>query len=76
MGPAFRSCVQVEHVAKLSHMSNELLTVKQAAEALSISRRAVLHRIAAGTLAATKLGAGTSAYVIAADEIERVRTAA
>lgn len=41
-----------------------------------MSERAVRHRIVAGTLAATKIGTGrTSAYVITAEEIERVKAA-
>lgn len=51
----------------------EFLSVVQAADALSITERAVRHRIKAGTLAATKLGPGTAAYVISRDEIERVK---
>lgn len=50
-----------------------LLTIKQAAEELCLSRRAVLHRIHAGTLTATKLGDATSAYVISAAEVARVK---
>ena len=58
-------------------MSNtDLLTVKQAAELLGISRRAVIHRITAGTLAATKLGPSTTAYVIERAEIDRVKAVA
>ena len=58
-------------------MSNtDVLTVKQAAELLGISRRAVIHRIMAGTLAATKLGPSTTAYIIDRAEIERVKAAA
>lgn len=53
-----------------------LLTIKQAAEELSLSRRAVLHRIHAGTLAAVKLGDATSAYVITAAEVARAKRAA
>ncbi len=53
---------------------SKLRTVAQAAEDLSLTRRAVIHRIKAGSIAATKIGEGrTSAYVIAAEEIERVR---
>jgi len=55
----------------------DLLTVRQAAHALGLSPRSVLHRITTGTLAAaTKIGDGrTSAYVIAASEIERIQQA-
>ena len=60
-------------------MSNELpalLNVQQAAEKLSLSPRAVQHRIATGRIAATKVGEGrTSSYVITAAEIERVLAA-
>lgn len=53
------------------------LTVTQAAEALSLTRRAILHRISVGTLKAEKIGSGrTSAYVIDVAEVERVRSAA
>lgn len=52
-----------------------LLTVNQAADELCISPRAVLHRIAKGQIAATKIGAGrTSAYVIAASEVARIKS--
>lgn len=57
----------------MSH--TELLNVEDAAAELHLSRRAVLHRIAAGTLDATKIGGGrTSAYVITRDEIERAKS--
>ena len=36
----------------------DLLTVRQAAHALGLSPRSVLHRITTGTLAATKIGDG------------------
>lgn len=51
----------------------EVLSVAQAAAELHITPRAVLHRIKAGTLPATKLGPGTAAYVIARDDLERVK---
>lgn len=55
---------------------SQLRTVAQAALALHLTRRAVLHRIQAGTLEAIKIGEGrTSAYVITVEEIERARTA-
>lgn len=51
-----------------------LMSVAQVAERLHISHRAVLHRIAKGHIAAQKIGGGrTSAYVIAEDEIQRVK---
>ncbi len=54
----------------------EWLTVAQAAKVLSLSPRAVLHRITSGKIKASKLGEGrTSAYVIAASEIERIQQA-
>lgn len=52
----------------------DLLTVRQAAHALGLSPRSVLHRITTGTLAATKIGDGrTSAYIVTRAEVERVR---
>ena len=51
----------------------EVLSVAQVAALLSITERAVRHRIKAGTLAATKLGPGTAAYVISRAEVERVK---
>lgn len=51
----------------------DLLSVKQVASELHLSSRAVVHRIAAGTLAAIKLGPGTSAYVITRAEVERAK---
>lgn len=51
----------------------ELLSVAQAAEALSLAPRTVLHRIHAGKIAATKLGPGTAGYVIDRAEVERVK---
>lgn len=66
-------------MAKLGAMQNppELVSVMQAARLLGLSRRAVLHRIAAGSLAAQKVGDGrTSSYVIALAEVERAKTAA
>ena len=50
------------------------LTVRQAATELGITPRAILHRIAAGTLPATKLGDGTSAYIIAREDVEAAKT--
>jgi hypothetical protein len=52
---------------------SDVLSVEQAAAALSITPRAVRHRIKAGTLAATKLGPGTAAYVITREEIEAAK---
>lgn len=51
----------------------DVLSVKQAAHELHLTERAVRHRIHAGTLAAIKLGPGTSAYVITRAEIERAK---
>lgn len=60
-----------------THPKPEWLTVTQAARVLSLSPRAVLHRITSGKIAASKMGEGrTSAYVIAAAEVERVKSAA
>ena len=54
--------------------TNNLYTVARAAEVLHLSKRAVQHRISAGTIKATKIGEGrTSAYVISRDEIDRVK---
>ena len=54
----------------------EWLTVVQAAKVLNLSPRAVLHRITSGKIEASKLGEGrTSAYVVAASEIERIQQA-
>ena len=52
----------------------DYLTVTQTARELNLHRRAVIHRIAAGTLAATKVGdARTSAYIIERAEVERIK---
>lgn len=52
----------------------KLLTVAQAARELHISPRAVQHRIAAGRIAAERLGEGkTSAFYMTRAEIERVK---
>lgn len=53
----------------------EFLSVVQAAAELNLTPRAVQHRIKNGTVAATKLGPGTAAYVISRSEIERVKAA-
>jgi len=54
-----------------------LLSVTQAAEVLSLSPRAVLHRITTGTIQAAKVGSKkTSSYVITAEEVARVRAEA
>lgn len=55
------------------HPLPEVLSVAQAAAELHLTERAVRHRIKAGTLAATKLGPGTAAYVISRAEIERAK---
>ena len=53
---------------------SDYLTVTQAARELNLTRRAVVHRIAAGTLAATKIGDGrTSAYIVTRAEVERAK---
>lgn len=51
----------------------DLLSVQQVATELNITPRAVRHRIEAGTLIATKLGPGTSAYVITRAEVDKVK---
>lgn len=51
------------------------LTVRQAAAELGITPRAILHRITAGTLPATKLGDGTSAYIITREDLEAAKAA-
>jgi len=56
-------------MSELAHV----LSVEQAAAELSITPRAVRHRIKAGTLAATKLGPGTAAYVITREEVVRAK---
>lgn len=51
----------------------ELLNVKQVAQRLSLSPRAVQHRIKIGQIAATKIGDGrTNSYVITGAEVARV----
>lgn len=53
---------------------SDYLTVTQAARELNLTRRAVVHRIAAGTLAATKVGeARTNAYIIERAEVARFK---
>ena len=52
----------------------DYLTVTQTARELNLHRRAVIHRIAPGTLAAAKVGdARTSAYIIERAEVERAK---
>ncbi len=51
----------------------DVLSVAQVAAALSLTERAVRHRIKAGTITATKLGPGTASYVISRAEVERVK---
>lgn len=54
--------------------TDDILTVTQAAAELSLSVRAVQHRITNGTITAQKLGAGkTSAYVITRAEVDRIK---
>lgn len=52
----------------------EFLSVAQAAHELHLTDRAVRHRIKAGTLAATKMGPGTAAYVISRAEVDRIKS--
>lgn len=56
-----------------SPTDTEFLSVAQAATELHITRRAVIHRIHAGTLPAIKLGPGTSAYVIAREDLDAAK---
>jgi len=53
-------------------------TVKVAAERLHLSTRALLHRIKAGTVQAEKVDpdSQTSAYLIPAEEVERLEAEA
>jgi excisionase family DNA binding protein len=54
--------------------NTDVLSVQQVAKELNLSRRAVIHRIDAGTLAATKLGdSRTHGWVVARTEVERVK---
>lgn len=58
----------------MTNTPEQFLSVKRVGEALGLSGRAVLHRIAKGEIAATKIGEGrTSAYVVTATEVERVK---
>ena len=63
-------------MSKLGHMNTTpaYLTVRQVATELGITPCAILHRITAGTLPATKLGDGTSAYIIAREDVEAAKT--
>lgn len=55
----------------------DFLSVSQAADELGIPNRTLHHRIATGKVAATKVGDGkTSAYIIARDEVERLKAEA
>jgi len=56
--------------------STDWLPVAQVAAELNLSHRAVLHRITNGSIAATKLGDNTSAYIVARSEVERVKAEA
>ena len=59
-------------MSKLGVMSN-FYDVKTVARVLRLTPRAVVHRIQAGAIAATKIGAGrTSAYVVTAGELARL----
>lgn len=53
----------------------EVLSVAQVARELRLSTRAIRHRITAGTIAATKLGDNTAAWVIARSEVDRLKAA-
>lgn len=55
-------------------MTNQEITVQEAAERLSLSVRAVQKRIQAGTLQARKIGPGkTMPYLVDAADVERIR---
>lgn len=56
-------------------MSNplELLTVAQVAAETGIPARTLLHRIKTGKIAATKLGPGTSPWVLSRETVEAIK---
>lgn len=56
--------------------SGDLLSVGQVAEELGKPPRTVHYWIKTGKIAATKLGPGTSQYVITRAEVERVQAEA
>lgn len=56
--------------------NGDLLSVTQVAEELGKPARTVHYWITTGKIAATKLGPGTSQYVITRSEVERVKAAA
>ena len=66
---------RVAPARNLGMASEAHLTVRQAAAELGITPRAILHRIAAGALPATKLGDGTSAYIITREDLEAAKAA-
>ena len=70
-------CVQVWPGAKFRHMeaqTPQIVTVAVAAEEWGVDRRTALRWIAAGEVAATKVGDGrTNAYVLTRAEVERVK---
>lgn len=49
------------------------ITVTQAAIELGLTRRGVLNRIAAGSLPASKTGAGTAVWLIARADLDRAK---
>ncbi len=58
-------------------MSNlDVLSVTQAAEQLGVSPSTILRRIRIGDLPATKLGTGTSAYLIRREDVDAVLASA
>lgn len=77
MDSALPTCGEVtswRNFAAMPTTDTELLNVQQAAERLTLSPRAVLHRITTGRIQATKVGSGrTSSYVITAAEVARVK---
>lgn len=56
--------------------TGDLLSVVQVADELGKPTRTVHYWITTGRIAATKLGPGTSQYVITREEVERVKAAA
>lgn len=53
--------------------SGDLLSVSQVAEELNKPSRTVHYWITTGRIAATKLGPGTSQYVITRAEVDRLK---
>lgn len=64
---------RVAPARNLGMASEAHLTVRQAATELGVTPRATLHRIAAGTLPATKLDDSTNAYIITREDLEAAK---